>query len=153
MLFSDFIRNLFSDFSRKTAFTFLEVILYVFFLSIIWFFTAVMMRQFLWLWDYLNKVELFRKDFNSLLIILQNLSNKWYKFYQNSWWKLILSGNDDLIYFYCKSWLVLSWDFNKSVFSWIDCLGVSGQQYLSWYWFILKYNLLWEEKDLKIWYK
>ena len=137
----------------KKVFSFVEIILYIFFLSILWFFTAIMLRQFLWLWNYLVEVNNFKIDFNKLIITLQNLSNQWYRFYQSYWWKLILSGNGELVYFYCDSWLFLSGDTNKIVFSNIDCVDILWKQYLSWYWFILYYKLLWEEKNLKLWYK
>jgi len=136
----------------KKTFSFIEIILYVFFLSIIWFFVAVMLKQFLWLWDYLQQTEIFRKDFNSFIISYQNLVNKWYKFYQMADNKLILSGNWNLVQLYCQDWLVISGSWIYKIFSWIDCKNITGWQYSSWYWIKIDYNFLGENKILKLWY-
>jgi len=95
----------------KWAFTLIELILYVVFVSIIWLASFSIISQFFGLNKILYSYKEFKIDYLDFDKDLIDLITSDYQYY--TWWnKLVLTGTD-LIWFAC-SWNVLKADFDST---------------------------------------
>ncbi len=127
------------------AFSLIELILYIAFISFVW----LASFNILWVFFDLNKQLEYYKNLKKNYIQFENdfinLYIKWYKFY--SWWNKLILSWDNLIWYIC-SWTLQkvyfdnSWNANYTINNWnyVKCL------YMSWYY------KTWINLDLKIYF-
>lgn len=143
---------------KKNWVTLIELVVYLFIVSFIWFFVVIISRQFFDSIDNSNQIKNFSISYNDLL---KNIYSNWYNWWTFSWnqsdWILLYNSGYYMWYKCYSTWVsitnISTWyvfDNNHySIYTWFWCNSLSWWKFWSWYWVWLDLSVVWRRMWMK----